>query len=153
MHASGWGHRTISSSTRSLSCQIFDPRPTVAYMPPCRHPKASEGRPQHVQQRPNALRVLLGTEGWSAYFQQSTLLPGFALALLYLTVLSLGFLMTSFLAWQGMSEATISLFRSAGALSGLLATVVFHPLQRCGVGLVGAGSLGVTWQVCLVWML
>jgi len=97
--------------------------------------------------RPNGLQVLLGASGWRLYFQQSTLLPGLALALLYFTVLSLGFLMTSFLAWQGMSEATISLFRAAGALSGLMATVVFPALQRCGVGLVGAGVLGVSWQV------
>jgi hypothetical protein len=90
---------------------------------------------------------LLGASGWVAYFQQTTLLPGLALALLYLTVLSLGFLMTSFLAWQGMSEAAISLFRSAGALSGLMATVVFHPLQERGVSLLGAGSLGISWQV------
>lgn len=101
--------------------------------------------------RPNGLQVLLGASGWRLYFQQSTLLPGLALALLYFTVLSLGFLMTSFLAWQGMSEATISLFRAAGALSGLMATVVFPALQRCGVGLVGAGVLGVSWQLsCLV---
>lgn len=89
----------------------------------------------------------MGASGWVAYLQQTTLLPGLALALLYLTVLSLGFLMTSFLAWQGMSSATISLFRSAGALSGLMATIVFHPLQQCGVGLMGAGSLGIGWQV------
>lgn len=112
----------------------------------CRQPKAvGATRPK----RQNALRTLLGTAGWAAYFQQITLLPGLALALLYLTVLSLGFLMTSFLAWQGMSETTISLFRSAGALSGLLATVVFHQLQHCGVGLVTAGTLGMTWQVRL----
>jgi iron-regulated transporter 1 len=97
--------------------------------------------------RPNALRVLLGASGWAAYFHQSTLLPGLALALLYLSVLSLGSLMTSYLAWQGLSEATLSLFRAVGALSGLLATVVFPPLQHCGVGLVGAGALGISWQV------
>jgi hypothetical protein len=46
-----------------------------------------------------------------------------------------------------MSEATISLFRAAGALSGLAATAVFHPLQRCGVSLTAAGGLGISWQV------
>jgi iron-regulated transporter 1 len=134
----------LSPAAATFFPTIHPSSPTIVLS--CRQPKASEGR-LHQQLRPNALRALLGAEGWSAYFQQTTLLPGLALALLYLTVLSLGFLMTSFLAWQGMSEATISVFRSAGALSGLLATVVFHPLQRCGVGLVGAASLGVTWQV------
>jgi hypothetical protein len=61
--------------------------------------------------KPHPLTILLGCHGWSIYFQQSSLLAGLALALLYLTVLSLGFLMTSYLAWRGMSEATLSLFR------------------------------------------
>lgn len=131
-------HMPPRIALRRLCC-VF--APTLC----CRRPKpqAADAQPQ----RQNALRVLLGAAGWAAYFNQSTLLAGLALALLYLTVLSLGFLMTSFLAWQGMSEATISLFRSAGALSGLMATLLFHPLQRWGVGLVGAGSLGVSWQV------
>lgn len=97
--------------------------------------------------QPNALRTLLGASGWAAYFHQSTLLPGLSLALLYFSVLSLGSLMTSYLAWQGLSEATLSLFRAVGALSGLLATVVFPPLQHCGLGLVGTGALSISWQV------
>jgi iron-regulated transporter 1 len=93
----------------------------------------------------------MAAAGWAAYFRQGTLLPGLALALLYLTVLSLGFLMTAFLA-HGLPESTISLFRSAGALAGLLATVVVVPLQRCGIGLVAAGGLGIMWQVRLLWV-
>lgn len=118
---------------------------------PKRPPSASHpNNSKHA--KPNAFQILLGTAGWVTYFHQGpSLLPGLALALLYLTVLSLGFLMTSFLAWQGMSEGVgptvISLFRSVGALSGLLATFVFHPLQHCGVSLVGTGTLGISWQV------
>lgn len=128
----------------SLMCVLApcpNPSPHIPYRLP--KPVAACAQPG----RPNGLQVLLGASGWRLYFQQSTLLPGLALALLYLTVLSLGFLMTSFLAWQGMSEATISLFRAAGALSGLMATVVFPALQRCGVGLVGAAVMGMSWQV------
>jgi hypothetical protein len=42
--------------------------------------------------------------GWSVYWRQPTLLPALALACLYLTCLSLGFLMTAFLRFNGMSE-------------------------------------------------
>jgi hypothetical protein len=42
--------------------------------------------------------------GWRAYAGQPTLLPALALSLLYLTVLSLGFLMTAYLTFNGMSE-------------------------------------------------
>lgn len=38
------------------------------------------------------------------YMAQPTLLPSLALALLYLTCLSLGFLMTAFLTVNGMTE-------------------------------------------------
>jgi iron-regulated transporter 1 len=44
-------------------------------------------------------------DGWGVYLQQPTLLPALALALLYLTVLSLGFLMTAFLTFNGLNEA------------------------------------------------
>lgn len=48
------------------------------------------------------------------------------------------------------AEATLSLFRAAGALSGLLATAVFHPLQRY-LGLVTSGTIGICWQlICLL---
>lgn len=68
--------------------------------------------------------------GWATYFRQSTWPAALALALLYLTVLSLGLLMTAYLKWQGMSEAVLSLYRGAGAVSGLLSTVVFPPFHR-----------------------
>ena len=38
--------------------------------------------------------------------------------------------MTAYLKWQGMSEAELSLYRGAGAISGLLATVVFPALHK-----------------------
>lgn len=123
----------------------------------CRQPKVLQHAASSpaLQKKPHPLQLLLGAAGWRTYFHQPTLLPGLALALLYLTVLSLGFLMTSYLAWQGMSEATISLFRAAGAVSGLAATAAFHPLQRCGVSLVASAGLGISWQVglCVLRML
>lgn len=38
--------------------------------------------------------------------------------------------MTAYLKWQGMSEAELSLYRGVGAISGLLATVVFPALHK-----------------------
>ena len=57
--------------------------------------------------------------------------------------------MTSYLTWQGMTEATLSYFRAVGALSGLSATLVFTPLQS-RMGLKVTGGLGISWQLgCL----
>ena len=68
--------------------------------------------------------------GLATYFEQSIWPAALALALLYLTVLSLGLLMTAYLKWQGMTEAVLSLYRGAGAVSGLLATVAFPPIHK-----------------------
>ena len=38
--------------------------------------------------------------------------------------------MTAYLKWQGMTEAVLSLYRGAGAVSGLLSTAVFPPVHR-----------------------
>jgi len=66
--------------------------------------------------------------GWGTYFKQRLWPAALALALLYLTVLSLGLMMTAYLKWQGMTEAELSLYRGAGAISGLLSTVIFPSL-------------------------
>lgn len=41
---------------------------------------------------------------WHTYVRQSVVVPCVALALLYMTVLSLGFLMTSYLRWTGLTQ-------------------------------------------------
>lgn len=55
------------------------------------------------------------------------------LAMLYLNVLSLGILMTGYLKWKGMTEATLSVFRGLGAIAGLSATFAF-PALHGGIG-------------------
>ncbi|KAK9815567.1 hypothetical protein WJX72_006024 [[Myrmecia] bisecta] len=88
--------------------------------------------------------------GWSAYIRQPVLPAAVALALLYLTVLSLGLLMTAYLKWGSMTEAELSLWRGAGALSGIAATFTF-PLLRSRAGLPSAGLAGIILQLlCLV---
>lgn len=70
---------------------------------------------------------------WQAYWQQPTLAAAFALALLYLTVLSLGLLMTAYIKAQGLTEAELAVERGFGALSGILATFTF-PAMRSRIG-------------------
>ena len=74
---------------------------------------------------------------WRLYLGQKALPAALALALLYLTVMSLGLLMTAYLKWHGMSEATLSLARGLGAASGIAATFVFPVLHsRTGKALI-----------------
>ncbi|KAL0018471.1 hypothetical protein WJX77_004008 [Trebouxia sp. C0004] len=93
----------------------------------------------------SSLLLRLREGGWGIYFQQRLWPAALALALLYLTVLSLGLLMTAYLKWQGMSEAELSLYRGAGAVSGLLSTVVFPTIHKRS-GLKATGVLGIWWQ-------
>lgn len=62
--------------------------------------------------------------------RQETLLPAISMALLYLTVMSFGLLMTAYLKWKGKSEAELSVYRGLGALAGVAATVVFPFLHQ-----------------------
>ena len=98
------------------------------HAPQCRAPKKVSS---HTEQAPSrSILASFKQGGWATYFRQSTWPAALALALLYLTVLSLGLLMTAYLKWQGMSEAVLSLYRGAGAVSGLLSTVVFPTIHR-----------------------
>ena len=56
-------------------------------------------------------------------------------------VLSLGFLMTSYLKWAGLTQAEVASYRGIGALTGLAATVVFPKMVSSIGGWVdGVGS-------------
>lgn len=48
---------------------------------------------------------------WGTYFSQGVTPAALALALLYLTVMSFGTLMTAYLKWRGMAEAELSIYR------------------------------------------
>lgn len=89
-------------------------------------------------------------QGLQSYLSQPVMPAALALALIYLTVMSFGTLMTAYLKWSGMAEAELSLYRGLGALSGVLATLVF-PLAQRTLGLVRAGAGAIAAQlVCLL---
>lgn len=91
--------------------------------------------------RPPALCARLCGPLW-LYVRQRVVAAMLALALLYLTVLSMGFLMTAYLHAEGTSDVVISAFRGAGALSGISSTLVFPFLARAlGLPIVAAAAL------------
>jgi hypothetical protein len=67
---------------------------------------------------------------WAVYLRQSAVRVALADALLYLTVMSGGLLMTAYLKWLGLSEAALALWRGFAALAGVAATYIFPPLRR-----------------------
>lgn len=80
------------------------------------------------------------------YYTESSFPAMFALALLYLTTLSFGILMTAYLKWLGLSEAVLSIYRGAGAFSGVLGARLFPFIQR-QFGVHGSGCLGISVQL------
>jgi iron-regulated transporter 1 len=95
-------------------------------------------------------RIQTQFSGWGAYIQQPAAPAALSLALLYLTVMSFGTLMTAYLKWSGIKEAELSIYRGIGALSGIAATLVFPTLQKKW-GLLPTGAAAVWAQLlCLV---
>ena len=81
----------------------------------------------------SAWKEVFSLSGWAIYFRQSTALFAFSLALVYMTVLSFGALMTAYLNAEGMTEAELSVFRGLGAIGGVSATFLF-PILHTFVG-------------------
>ncbi|KAK9817605.1 hypothetical protein WJX74_011025 [Apatococcus lobatus] len=88
---------------------------------------------------------------WRAYWTQPTFAAAIALALLYLTVLSLGLLMTAYIKDQGLTEAELAVERGLGALTGILATFTFPPMSS-RLGLDRSGLIGVWAQLAVLFV-
>lgn len=84
--------------------------------------------------------------GWMEYLTQPAALAAASLALLYLTVMSFGTLMTAYLNWAGIREVELAVYRGLGALSGIAATLAFPPVVG-SLGLVktGASAIWAQW--------
>ncbi|GBF99021.1 hypothetical protein Rsub_11825 [Raphidocelis subcapitata] len=100
-----------------------------ALAPELRRPKTASAAPAPPPRSRIPFAALV--DGWGLYMAQPTLLPALALALLYLT-------------------ASLSVFRGAGAISGLLATFIF-PRLHAAAGLEASGCAGISWlNACLL---
>lgn len=90
-------------------------------------------------------------EGWLVYIKQDVALAGFALSLLYFTVLSFGTLMTAALEWKGIPTYVLGLARGVSALIGISATLlypIFHShLHSLRTGL---WSIWIQWSILLI---
>mmetsp|Transcript_10233 Transcript_10233/g.22146 ORF Transcript_10233/g.22146 Transcript_10233/m.22146 type:complete len:527 (-) Transcript_10233:75-1655(-) len=77
-----------------------------------------------VETKKHCARCIL-LSGLSIYFQQDIAAGGFALSLLYLNVLSVGELMTSYLIWRGLSLHLLGIWRGVASIIGLLGTALY----------------------------
>lgn len=103
-----------------------------AFASRARGPKASKTSPL-------ARRVRRWTRPLQVFYRQKVFVPMVSYAFLYITVLSMGFLMTSYVQWAGLPLDQISIFRGFGAASGFIATGIFPFLHR-RIGLIMTGA-------------
>lgn len=88
--------------------------------------------------------------GFGLYLKQRSVLAALALAILHLTVLSFGVLMTAYVKWLGLTEAVLSLYRGFGALTGVFGAKAFPYIHK-KLGLFKTGFLAITFQlICVV---
>lgn len=66
-------------------------------------------------------------DGWSVYARQQVFPAALALAMLYVSTIAFGSIMTVFLNWTGIPIFILSAARGVGAVFGVLATVTFEP--------------------------
>jgi iron-regulated transporter 1 len=89
-------------------------------------------------------------EEWSIYYKQSIFPSALALAVLYLSVVSFGTLMTAWLAASGFHAGHLGLARALAALSGIVATTTTpHLVQKLGVESAGVKYLWFMWACIL----
>ena len=83
------------------------------------------------------------------YRREPVAQAAFSLAVLYMTVLSFGNIMTGYLRAFGALDVEVAVFRSLGAVTGLAAAAAYQFVHR-RVSLAVSGALGVWFQAACV---
>ncbi|KAG2216588.1 hypothetical protein INT45_004509 [Circinella minor] len=105
---------------------------------------------QHRQQRRRQKKKQNNTsDGVSLmeYIQHDIFLPSFALSLLYLTVLSFGGIMVTYLKLEGYDDITLGVLRAVAGFMGIGATYIL-PILSQRIGMIRTG-LWALWFECI----
>ena len=80
---------------------------------------------------------------WRVYWHHRVFLASIAYCMLFMTVLDNGTLMTAYLVWRGVSQATVGLNRGLGACFGMAGTFLFPHIQRWSGSNTRAGLVSI----------
>ncbi|KAJ5636060.1 uncharacterized protein N7484_009373 [Penicillium longicatenatum] len=86
---------------------------------------------------------------WKEYFASSVFLPSFALSLLYMTVLSFGATMTTYLLHSGFNPLEVSCMRIGSVVAEVSGTWT-APIIMNRIGPIRSGLWFLNWQFCCV---
>lgn len=144
---------TVALNALSLPVEYFAIARVYTKVPKLRIPKTS-ARSRSVLATtwsPKSCITYLQSlvESFPEYFQHPACLPSFSLALLYLTVLSFGGQMVTYLLSAGYTSFIIALVRSLSVIVEITATWI-APRAMARLGATRAGMWFLSWQV--IWL-
>ncbi|KAI9138845.1 Ferroporti-1 [Paraphysoderma sedebokerense] len=115
-----------------------------------RSPQRTDREPtSHVNQPSSISKWQTLFYNWKIYYNQRTFLASFALSQLYLTVLSFGGPMITYLKWKGYSDLVVAVSRGIGVIVGLGATIAM-PITVGKIGLERSGLWAIWSQVSFI---
>jgi iron-regulated transporter 1 len=149
---------TAALSIASVSIEYFAIARVYQAVPALRDPKSSDKDPQSRLPVSTKDRLLGAATVVSTYVCHPAFLPSFALALLYLTVLSFSGQLITYLLAQDLNSATVALLRGVAALFELSATWLGPWLHkrigavRSGIWFLNAELLFVAIACGILWL-
>jgi iron-regulated transporter 1 len=149
---------TAALSIASVSIEYFAIARAYQAVPALRDPKSSDKDPQSRLPVSTKDRLLGAATVVSTYVCHPAFLPSFALALLYLTVLSFSGQLVTYLLAQDLNSATVALLRGVAALFELSATWLGPWLHkrigavRSGIWFLNAELLFVAIACGILWL-
>ena len=87
--------------------------------------------------------------GWGIFWRQEINVVGFSMASIYLTVLGMSGVTTTYLLTQGVSSDFVGIFQGVGGVIGIGGTLAY-PFIRGRVGTVRTGLFGISSQLALL---
>jgi iron-regulated transporter 1 len=107
--------------------------------------------PPTTPARPTPPAMPSFVQRWRIYLSQPVLMSSLSLVLLYFTVLQPGYLLTSYLKSQEVSDISLAAFRGASAIIGLVSTVLVPLLLSRGLPVETLALAAVGMQfLCLL---
>ncbi|CAO3628735.1 unnamed protein product [Cunninghamella blakesleeana] len=83
---------------------------------------------------------------WKDYIHHRAFLPSLSISLLYLTVLSFGGIMVSYLKLIGYDDITLGILRAVAGICGIASTALF-PLLHHKIGIIRTGHWALWFEV------
>ncbi|EON69804.1 hypothetical protein W97_09067 [Coniosporium apollinis CBS 100218] len=139
----------MGQSTLSVLMEYFAIAQVYHSVPSLSHPKEPSTPDPTASSSRDRTSNPASTSPWRSYTHSPAFFASLSLSLLYLTVLSTGIQLTTYLLSLGYDSLSVSLMRLAAVAVELSATCL-APLLMARIGATRAGLWSVNWLLCWV---